>query len=100
MKMGMGYRTRNQAEFLVMLQKKPIKAKDTFNIRNIRNVWSEKITNKKHPHEKPYLLQEKLIQATTKEDDLILDPCAGSFKIMQISLKNNRNFIGTDINGN
>lgn len=99
-KMGMGYRTRNQAEFLIILQKYPIKAKGTFTIRNIRNVWTEKINKKNHVHEKPYLLLEQLVLATTKENELILDPAAGSFKIMEIAIKHKRNFLGTDINEN
>ncbi len=97
MKMGMGYRTRNQAEFLLIIQKKPFKAKITWKIHNIRNVWNEKIIERKHIHEKPYNLQKELILATTEPKDLVLDVCAGSFVILDICKEINRNFLGCDI---
>ena len=37
-RMGMGYRTRRQSEYLLVLQKKPIKAKGTWNLHNIRDI--------------------------------------------------------------
>ena len=97
MKMGMGYRTRNQAEFLLILQKNPIKAKTTWKLHNIRNVWSEKKINKTHIHSKPYELQKQLILSTTNKNDLIMDVCAGSFIILDICKELIRNFIGCDI---
>ncbi|WP_407918835.1 site-specific DNA-methyltransferase [Helicobacter didelphidarum] len=65
-KMGMGYRTRKQSEYLLVLQKKPIKAKGTWKSHNIRDVWSEKIpaqTLRIHPHAKPKGLQKALIES-------------------------------------
>ena len=72
-KMGMGYRTRKQSEYLLVLQKKPIKAKGTWNLHNIRDVWSEKLSKealKIHPHSKPKELQKALIESCTKKGDL------------------------------
>ena len=43
---GMGYRTRNKCEFLMILQKEPIKAKSTWKLHNIPNVWKEKVDTK------------------------------------------------------
>ncbi len=51
-KMGMGYRTRRQSEYLVIIQKEPKKAKSTWTIHNIPDIWSEKV-EKRHPHSKP-----------------------------------------------
>ena len=63
MKMGMGYRTRKQSEYLLIVQKKPIKARGTWKLHNIRDVCSEKIPQnelKTHPHSKPKTLQKKV----------------------------------------
>lgn len=97
LKMGMGYRSRRQSEYLIIIQKHPKLAKKTWTIHNIPDVWDEKITSKIHTHQKPYELQKQLILATTNESDLVLDPCAGSFTILNICKEINRNFIGTDI---
>lgn len=98
-KMGMGYRTRRQSEHLLVLQKKPIKAKDTWRLHNIRDVWSEKLSKealKIHPHSKPKGLQKALIESCTKEGDLVLDPASGGFSVFECCKDLNRDFIGTD----
>ncbi|WP_083986204.1 DNA-methyltransferase [Helicobacter enhydrae] len=98
-KMGMGYRTRRQCEYLLILQKKPIKAKETWSLHNIRDVWSEKLTQEElalHPHSKPKNLQKALIESCTKVGDIVLDPAAGSFSVLECCKELNRNFIGTD----
>lgn len=96
---GMGYRTRNKCEFLLILQKKPIKAKSTWTIHNIPNVWKEKVTTKIHPHTKPLEMQKILINATTNEGDIVIDPAMGSGSVLQSCLETNRTFVGCDING-
>ncbi|PAF42898.1 site-specific DNA-methyltransferase [Helicobacter sp. 11S02629-2] len=98
-KMGMGYRTRKQSEYLLVLQKTPKVAKGTWTLRDIRDVWSEKIAAsdlKLHPHTKPKGLQKALIKACTKEGELVLDPASGSFSVLACALELNRNFIGTN----
>lgn len=95
-KMGLGYRTRHQTEFCVILQKDPRRAKGVWTVRNIPDVWREKI-KKTHPHNKPVQLQAKLIQATTAEDDLVIDPAAGSFSVLEACRQTRRNFLGCDI---
>lgn len=96
-RIGMGYRTRRQAEYCIVLQKKPLRAKGVWTNHAIPDVWSEKITIKKHPHQKPFELQKRLIEATTKPNDLVLDPCSGSYGVLLACKKINRNFIGGDI---
>lgn len=99
-KMGMGYRTRRQSEYLLILQKKPIKAKGTWNLHNIRDVWSEKLSKeelKAHPHSKPKGLQKALILACTQEGDIVLDPAAGSFSVFECCKELKRNFLGTNL---
>lgn len=99
-KMGMGYRTRRQSEYLLVLQKKPIKAKGTWNLHNIRDIHSEKIPQeqlKLHPHSKPKGLQKQLILSCTQEGDIVLDPAAGSFSVLECCQELGRNFIGTNL---
>ncbi len=96
-RLGMGYRTRRCCEYLLVLQKKPIRAKDIWLKHDIRDCVSEKITDKVHTHQKPHFLQKSLIESVTKEQDIVLDPCAGSFSIMKACLELKRNFLGTDI---
>ncbi|CAM2906884.1 DNA methyltransferase [Helicobacter burdigaliensis] len=101
-KMGMGYRTRRQSEYLLILQKKPLKAKETWKLHNIRDVWSEKIPQnelKLHPHSKPKGLQSALIESCTKEGDIVLDPAAGSFSVFECCKNLKRDFIGSNLKG-
>jgi site-specific DNA-methyltransferase (adenine-specific) len=96
-KIGMGYRTRRKSEYLLIIQKKPLRAKGYWTRHDIPDVWTEKITNKKHPHQKPLILQTSLIEAVSSEGDYILDPCAGSYTVMDICKEVSRNFIGGDL---
>lgn len=96
-KIGMGYRTRRKSEYLLILQKSPVKAKGCWLDHSIPDVWEEKIVNKVHPHTKPLGLQQRLILATTKEDDFVLDACAGSYSVFTACKNTKRNFIGGDI---
>lgn len=96
MKMGMGYRTRRQCEYLIVLQKTPLLAKSTWTLHNIPDVWNEK-TYKIHPHSKPIELQKQLILATTNEGDFVCDPAAGGYSVFEAAKLVKRNFIGGDI---
>lgn len=96
-KIGMGYRTRRKCEYLLVVQKLPKKAKTTWTIHNIPDVWDEKVENKEHTHQKPLELQKQLILATTIENDSVLDACSGSYSILKICKETFRNFIGGDI---
>ncbi len=99
-RMGMGYRTRRCAEYLIVLQKLPRKAKGVWKVHNIRDVWDESIMNKNgHTHTKPIDLQSQLICAVSNEGDIVVDPAAGSFSVMKASNQANRNFLGCDVNG-
>jgi site-specific DNA-methyltransferase (adenine-specific) len=97
-KIGMGYRTRRRSEYLLVLQKQPIRAKDIWIKHDLPDVWIEKISNKTHIHQKPLLLQKNLIEAVSNIEDIILDPCAGSYSVMEACKLTGRVFIGCDIN--
>lgn len=98
-RIGMGYRTRRSSEYLLILQKTPIKSKGIWQIKNIPDVWTEKIANKdkKHPHQKPLELQKILIEAVSNPTDLVVDPAAGSYSVLEACLLTKRTFLGCDI---
>lgn len=96
-KIGMGYRTRKCSEYLLILQKAPILATATWTDHSIPDVWTEKVSTKEHPHAKPVQLQKLLILSTTQSGDVVLDPCAGSFSVLESCRLANRDFLGTDI---
>ena len=95
-KIGMGYRTRRKSEYLVVLQKSPVRAKGCWNDHGIPDVWEEK-TPKIHPHSKPVELQKRLIAATTQDGDYVLDPASGGYSVYEACKALGRDFIGGDI---
>ena len=52
---------------------------------------------RKHPHQKPRELIKALIEATTNENDLVIDPCAGSFIVLEVCQEIGREFLGCDL---
>lgn len=95
---GMGYRTRNRAEFLVVLQKEPKRCKGVWTKNDIPNVWAEKA--KRGKHRKPTALMAELIEAVTQPGDLVVDPAAGTYTTLTACRAINRDFLGCDIVGN
>ena len=99
-KFGMGYRTRRQTEYCVVVQKKPLKAKGVWMRHDIPDMWFErKPRHSIHTHEKPVELQKALIEAVTKPGDIVVDPAAGSFSVFDAAQQTGRNFIGCDVDG-
>ena len=101
-KIGMGYRSRRTTEYCVVLQKQPRRAKGVWKIHNIPDTWPEKVVNGTgHPHKKPLDLQTKLIEAVSNEGDIVIDPAAGSFSVLEAAqnCERRRRFIGCDLNG-
>jgi site-specific DNA-methyltransferase (adenine-specific) len=98
-RMGMGYRSRRISEYLLVLQKLPLRAKDVWKDHGIRDVWSEGVERGVHPHRKPIGLIGRLINCVTNQGDVVVDPAAGSFTVMEAALSKNRQFLGSDING-
>lgn len=112
-RIGMGYRTRRRAEYLVVLQKSPLRAKGHWTRHDIPDVHvsnagdgdeifpgvhNERASREdKFAHPKPVSLQQALIEAVTEEEDIVLDPAAGSFSVMQAAHQAKRHFLGCDI---
>jgi site-specific DNA-methyltransferase (adenine-specific) len=92
-----GWRARRRGDYLVVLQKKPIKAQATWRDRGIPDRWPEKVDRKLHPHVKPIGLITRLIGAVTQLGDLVVDPAAGSFVVMRAANQLGREFVGCDI---
>ena len=71
-----------------------------FKNRSFGNVWEESVlpsSKRKHPHQKPKELIKALITATTEKGDLIIDPCAGSFVVLEVCQELRREFLGCDL---
>ena len=94
---GMGYRTRRRAEYCVVLQKKPRRAKGVWKIHNITDIVLEKARRKAHPHAKPVGLQAALMSAVSNEGDFVIDPAAGAFTVLEAARQCGRTFLGCDI---
>lgn len=72
--------------------------------RQMRDVWTGTLTPQaeknhgKHPTQKPLYLLERIILASTREKDLVLDPFCGSSTTGVACKKLGRNYIGIDNN--
>lgn len=97
-RMGMGYRTRRQSEYAFILQKPPKRAKDVWTDKSLIDVLEESVPRKGHAHRKPVGIQARLIAATTRPGDIVIDPAAGSFSVLASCKRvGNRRFFGTDL---
>lgn len=97
MRPGMGRRARCVSEFLLILQKLPTRAAGVWTDHGINDGWSESSDRRIHPHAKPYVLTERLIRAASKRGDLIVDPCAGGYGVLEACRASGREFIGGDL---
>lgn len=96
-RMGMGRRARCQTEYLVCVQKQPLNAASTWKDHSIPDSFSERADRNRHPHAKPLLLMGRVLASTTRQGDLVIDPCAGGYGTLEICQKIGRQFLGCDI---
>ncbi len=96
---GMGYRTRRRAEYCIVLQKAPRRAKGVWKAHDIPDVVCERVLKRDHPHAKPIEFQGELMAAVSNEGDVVIDPAAGSFSVLCAARKQGRMFLGCDLNG-
>jgi site-specific DNA-methyltransferase (adenine-specific) len=96
MRMGMGYRTRRMSEYCLVLQKAPLRAKGVWLAHDIPDVWNERLAVK-FAHAKPVGLQARLIEALTNLGDIVVDPAAGSYSVLDACRRAKREFLGCDI---
>lgn len=97
LRFGMGRRTRSGAEYALIYQREPIRAKGIWTDHSLRDAWVEYADRDVHPHAKPYVLTERLIRACTKPGALVLDAAAGGFGVLRACQASGRDFIGCDI---
>jgi len=91
---------------------KSLKSKHFFNYvlmreinsgKQMKTVWklnspgNEEKKNGKHPTQKPILLLERIILASTREKDLIFDPFSGSSTTGVTAMKLKRGFVGCEL---
>jgi site-specific DNA-methyltransferase (adenine-specific) len=95
-RMGMGKRSRRRGDYLIALQRPPCIAKN-WTDHGIPSRWIEKVDRGNHPHLKPAGLIGRLIGAVTLPGDLVVDPCAGSFVVLQECQRLGRRFVGCDL---
>ena len=96
-RIGMGYRTRYRGDFLLVMQKPPIRARATWRDHGIPDRWIERVDRSVHPHTKPIGLITRLIGAITEPGDLVVDPAAGGFGGLDAAHKLGREFLGCDL---
>ena len=99
----MGYRSHRTrtTEYCLVLQKQPRRAKGVWKIHNIPDTWPEKsgYGNGGHLHRKPIVPQGELIAAVSNDGDIVIDPAAEDFTVMQAAILRHRNFLDCDLNG-
>lgn len=72
--------------------------------KQMKDVWSGALTNQaekrfgKHPTQKPVYLIERILLASTKENDIVLDPFCGSSTTGVACKRLKRKYIGIDNN--
>ena len=96
LRIGMGYRTRRTSEYCLVVQKAPLRAKGVWLVHDIPDVIDEKLQSK-FTHAKPIQLQARLIEALTNVTDIVIDPAAGSYSVLEACRRTNRQFLGCDI---
>lgn len=65
------------------------------------SVWDYPVMRGKiHPTQKPLELFEYLITSSTDESDIVFDPCIGSGTTAVASIKNNRQWLGCELDKN
>lgn len=71
--------------------------------KQMKDVWTGSLTKLSektegsHPTQKPEYLLEKIILASTKEGQIILDPFCGSGTTGVVAVRHRRKFIGIDV---
>ena len=101
----------HSTETILWARKDLKKCKYTFNYdlmkklndnKQMKDVWTTSLTKTsekkqgKHPTQKPLEILDRIILASTKENDLILDPFCGSSTTGIAAIKLNRRYIGID----
>jgi len=85
-------------EYIIFAYKGKANKINNCGTRSVLNIPNCK--NKLHPSEKPIDLMKILIENSSKENDIVLDPFMGSGSTGVACLKSNRKFVGFEIDEN
>ena len=69
--------------------------KDVWSVSRLHAIHSERVN---HPTQKPLSIIERMVLASCPEGGVVLDPFMGSGTTAEACVKNNRNFIGYELN--
>ena len=94
---GMGEYWRSAHEFILFFTKRKPKKLTHGGCMNVLNFKPVRGNNKLHSCEKPIELIKYLIEASSKEADVIIDPFMGSATTAMACAALNRNFVGCEI---
>lgn len=93
---GMGKRARRCFEAVAVIQKGPCRT-DVWTDKGLRDLFFESADRERHAHAKPVELTKRLILATTARGDLVVDPAAGAYGVLEACLATGRQFMGCDL---
>lgn len=88
------YKTDQNGEIVIGQGKKGVPLSDVWEIPYLNPKAKERVG---YPTQKPIILLEQIIKLVTDENDLVMDPFAGSGTTLVASRILNRNYIGVDI---
>jgi len=96
MRIAFGHGFRRRHECIVVLEKGHPKYRD-LSIPNV--LCYPRPSTAHHPHAKPIELLGRLIETSTDEGDLVLDPFAGSGSTLVAAQRSGRHFLGIELDG-
>lgn len=98
-RVGLGRMFRNQHELIIWARWKEHQFNNDGKLRaDVLSFPATLSEKRKHPVEKPVELMLELIEPTTFEGDVVLDPFAGGGSVLMAAKRLNRTFIGFDLN--
>lgn len=95
-KIGMGYHYRARYEFILFFEK----GKRKLNNLGIPDILSYPRIRGGYPTEKPVALSQTLIEQSSSNNEIVVDPFLGSGSVAEAALNSQRRFIGCDIADN
>ncbi|MBR9706779.1 site-specific DNA-methyltransferase [Candidatus Pacearchaeota archaeon] len=93
---GLGWAFRHQYELILVLEK----GKPKYNLKNFSDVQTCSHINhdkENHPHQKPVDLIVKMLEHSSKEGDIVLDPFCGSGSVCMACEQTGRRWIGVEL---
>ena len=91
--------TAPRATYLIVIQRPPRNPDPGWRQQEILDVWREERIQCRPFVPTPPGLLTRLIEASTKEGDLVIDPAAGTFTVLDACRQKDRVFLGCDLNG-